>query len=117
MLSVSELRELAGKATKGPWKWLDAWPSDDGKLNPCRLAGFGEETVLEANSKSDLRLGRDDGTFIAVCREAVPSILDRLEAAEKALAGLVGRYMIPGVKGNDLWEAARAALSPPKKGE
>jgi uncharacterized membrane-anchored protein len=122
MLSVSELRELAGKATKGRWSWFNAYqnPRDPDRVNVLRCGvNSPSATVIEtAEYGGDFTIRRDDAEFVSACDpQTIIGLLDRLEAAEKALAGLVGRYMIPGVKGNDLWEAARAALSPPKKGE
>jgi hypothetical protein len=115
MLSVSELRELAGKASRGPW-FLDAGNMSCGVTQGTGPHDRGHYITDETTT--------DNGRYIAACDpDTITSILDRLEAAEAALRKV--HDMIRLSKGYELEECnlvreavseARQALSPTPKG-
>jgi hypothetical protein len=87
MLSVSELRELAGKATKGRWSWFNAYqnPRDPDRVNVLRCGvNSPSATVIEtAEYGGDFTIRRDDAEFVSACDpQTIIGLLDRLEAAE-----------------------------------
>jgi hypothetical protein len=75
-LSVSELREIVAAATPGPWRYRDRL--DNGLPWSDVTYQDGDDWGIITGD----HLTPEDAAFIIACREALPSILDRLEAAE-----------------------------------
>ena len=86
MTSDQAMRELADKATDGPWEaWTDqdGTPHMQGRLMVGNAAGVipdGETFIdgVEINPIAECYTP-EDRAFIAACREWVPEVLERLE--------------------------------------
>jgi hypothetical protein len=147
MLSVSELRELSQKATQGEWEVRDRAKSF--ALDTNHWHGIGSDqkpTFWIAQVEGFGPPSHADAHYIVAACNSLPSILDRLEAAEADAKYMRGResflerfvldvYDIVNGEESDAEEKLesirrrldnnesdglddlRAALSPPKKGE
>jgi hypothetical protein len=135
---LKALMELSKKATMTPWKASRrSWRNELDENNWFIVGNIGESAdddgdvgisatsvCIVVGTKTSGDIPKDTAAYIVSACNAVPSLIQRLQAAEEerdryksALSGLVDRYMIAGVKGGDLWEAARLALTPPTKSE
>ncbi len=110
ILSVSELRELSQKATNaGQWRETDdPFAMADSRVWP---GPFPQANCIATMQLPNCPRWRDDRRYIVAACNALPSILDRLEAAEKALA-----HIAQTSADDNSAEVARAALSPTPKG-
>ena len=87
MIDINELRRLAQAATPGPWKML---PVGDGRQK-FAVADSEFLSILTVTDEGGATFGTvyddDDARFIAAANPAaISELLDRLEAAEKAVA-------------------------------
>jgi hypothetical protein len=146
MLSVSELRELAGKATRTPWKASRRnWRNELDENNWFIVGNIGESedddgdigisatsVCIVVGTKTSGDIPKDTARYIVAAVNSLPSILDRLEAAEAALKIAAEPLAVMRLT-NDLMpyrdldddlkasvyraeEAVRKALSPTPKG-
>lgn len=76
---LSELKELAEKATAGPWKW---WTSNSWRRLKRDSLGI-TQNVLEPyvcrDGHPDLSISEEDMDFIAAARTAVPELVAEVE--------------------------------------
>jgi hypothetical protein len=93
MLDVQQLRALCEKATPPPWT-ADVSEPDDcvvwaaGCVEQCSLVGNVGDTVtpvIQDHEKAQIFFDAEinDCKFIAAAREALPELLDRVEALER----------------------------------
>lgn len=83
---IEELWELEKNATPGPWRWDVASRYVDGELLPIVSAGSDDNTVAEIGH--DFTSAQSDVELIAAMRNALPSLLDHLEAAERVVEAM-----------------------------
>lgn len=88
------LRELADRATPGPWRELERCPNAE----PDRACGVTSEQLhrsgrdrvcvfaSDAYDECSHPVSRADAAFVAAARTAVPELLDELERLRAALA-------------------------------
>jgi hypothetical protein len=84
---IARLRELLAKATPGPWGMYNGYgPCKDG-LTRCasigRMEGHRETVLVSPLDSADLAAKHEDFELIASAVNALPALLDRLEAAER----------------------------------
>jgi hypothetical protein len=84
---IARLRELLAKATPGPWGMYNGYgPCEDG-LTRCasigRMEGHRETVMVSPFDSADLAAKHEDFELIASAVNALPALLDRLEAAER----------------------------------
>jgi hypothetical protein len=84
----ARVRELAEKATKGPWVFhslKNGWA-----IGPKNLGKGRERAVCGQTADYDPLWSQepstDDAAFIALCRTAAPDLAEQVEMARKALA-------------------------------
>ena len=82
---LSELKELAEKATAGPWKW---WTSNSWRRLKRDSLGI-TQNVLEPyvcrDGHPDLSISEEDMDFIAAARTAVPELVAEVERLREVL--------------------------------
>jgi hypothetical protein len=80
-------RELADKATHGPWRWDD---HRDGIVQVVQDPYPSTGTVVGAGTvgyeNASLCISEDDAAFIVEARTAVPKLLDEIERVEAECA-------------------------------
>jgi hypothetical protein len=84
---IARLRELLAKATLEPWGMYNGYgPCEDG-LTRCasigRMEGHRETVLVSPHDSADLAAKHEDFELIAAAVNALPALLDRLEAAER----------------------------------
>jgi hypothetical protein len=82
MLSVSELRELAGKVTPLPWEWENSLWDNKRPYNLQSPNGDFHPLIVLKTPEEGWPPTDDDAAYIVAAVNALPSILDRLEEAE-----------------------------------
>lgn len=103
-IDCDALRELAEKATPGPWHWGppsdSAWPQGDESL--CA----GEELVLYGwgYDASGIDGSDEDRAFIAAARTALPALLDE-NTALRARIDVLRDQIGTEVRSRDEWES------------
>jgi len=79
---VQRYRELAEKATEGPWGCWDSWDGGDvvamPRLGP--VVGGGILVQRTGGSERDFYMKKSDALFITAAREAVPRLCDTVDA-------------------------------------
>ena len=83
MTDRTELRRLLDEATPGPWALYDGW-LHEGRAHVARI-GNAAGNGIEAPA-TDMEGETADFEVIATAVNALPSLLDQLDAAEDALA-------------------------------
>lgn len=99
-----ELRKLADAATPGPWEAItDRYDSEIGWYMGGHIPNVADEFRTEHDGDHP-PLGAEDAKFIAAAREAVPALLDQLDAAEARIAAVDAELLYAELHGNDeLW--------------
>lgn len=86
---LAELRELAEKATPGPWVYSPERDTHDSPIHQDIPVGkygyYGYDDGGVVGSSEWIWLKDDDAAFIARSREAVPRLLDEVERLRDAL--------------------------------
>lgn len=108
---LAEIREMAEKATPGPWRVerrQDCWdaglvewigPDKDHGIGPAHV--HAEDAWLDCTDET--------ANFVACARSAVPELLDEVERLTKWLDNLADRHDDPGAAS----DAAAALLGDP----
>lgn len=91
-MRLTELRELAERATPGPWEWWNRdgsrWSPVRDTDNPWRLSSDIEGGVLDFRYRDILLF--DDARYIAACSpEVIKALVAVAEAADDLVSGLM----------------------------
>lgn len=79
MVDIAELRGLIAKATPGPWEC-------DGAVLEYEGARFGEVAYVIGKSGQQFPANAENAALIVNAINALPALLDRLEAGEAIVA-------------------------------